>query len=265
MKLFFRKYGSGPPLIILHGLYGSSDNWVSFAKSISDGFTVYLPDQRNHGQSPHSDVHDYTSMKEDLFEMAEELGLDRFFLAGHSMGGRTAMAFALSWPERLCGLVIIDITPLSSDEKYTEAYLAHSRILDSMLSLKLEELKSRDEIDAMLSQTIDSESTRGFIMKNLRRLPGDKFAWKLNVPVLKDKLKEITRGIEPGKSDFREVSGFPVIILKGEDSAYISPEDYPAIMKLFPEAEFEIIPGSGHWIHADNPEALRKSFLRLRA
>ena len=163
MKLFFRKYGSGPPLIILHGLYGSSDNWVSFAKSISDRFTVYLPDQRNHGQSPHSDIHDYTSMKEDLFEMAEELGLDRFFLAGHSMGGRTAMAFALSWPERLCGLVIIDITPLSSDEKYTEAYLAHSRILDSMLSLKLEELKSRDEIDAMLSQTIDSESTRDLL------------------------------------------------------------------------------------------------------
>lgn len=82
MKLFFRKYGSGPPLIILHGLYGSSDNWVSFAKSISDRFTVYLPDQRNHGQSPHSDIHDYTSMKEDLFDMAEELRLDRFFLAG---------------------------------------------------------------------------------------------------------------------------------------------------------------------------------------
>ena len=106
---------------------------------------------------------------------------------------------------------------------------------------------------------------QGIYYEESQKVTWDKFAWKLNVPVLKDKLNEITRGIQPGKSDFREVSGFPVIILKGEDSAYISPEDYPAIMKPFPEAEFEIIPGSGHWIHADNPEALRKSFLRLRA
>jgi len=263
MKLFFRKYGSGPPLIILHGLYGSSDNWVSLAKSISDRFTVYLPDQRNHGQSPHNDVHDYRSMKEDLYELTQDLGLEKFFLAGHSMGGRTAMAFALSWPEKLYGLIVGDIPPVSTNEKYSAAYSAHSEILDSILSVDLKGKKSREEIEAILSQKISSPGVRGFIMKNLRRLPEDSFAWKLNVPVLKLSLGEIIRGIKLGKSDYREVSGFPVLFLKGENSDYIAESDYSGIRTLFPGAEFVTIPGAGHWIHSDNPEAVRKSFLEL--
>ncbi|MBN2666572.1 MAG: alpha/beta fold hydrolase, partial [Bacteroidales bacterium] len=259
MKLFFRKYGSGLPLIILHGLYGSSDNWVSLAKSISDRFTVYLPDQRNHGQSPHSEVHDYKSMKEDLYELTVDLGLDRFFLAGHSMGGKTAMAFAMSWPEKLYGLLIGDISPVSSEVKDSAAYSVHSEILDSILSVDLEGKKSRDEIEAILSQKISSPVIRGFIMKNLRRLPGDSFAWKLNAPLLKRNLREIIGGIKPGKSDYGEVSGFPVLFLKGENSDYISESDYAEIRTLFPGAEFVTIPGAGHWIHSDNPGAVRKS------
>ena len=101
MKLFFRKYGNGPPLVILHGLYGSSDNWVTIAKHLSDSFTVYLPDQRNHGQSPHSKIHDYDSMSDDLYELVNDLKLKKIFLAGHSMGGKTAISFALKWPEML--------------------------------------------------------------------------------------------------------------------------------------------------------------------
>ena len=112
MKLFFRKYGNGPPLVILHGLYGSSDNWVTIAKILSDSFTVYLPDQRNHGQSPHSDIHDYDSMRDDLLEFVRDQSINKFFLAGHSMGGKTAIAFALKWPEMLNGLLIADISPL---------------------------------------------------------------------------------------------------------------------------------------------------------
>ena len=115
MKLFYRKFGDGPPLIILHGLYGSSDNWVSIAKKLGDSFTVYLPDQRNHGQSPHSDIHDYDSMRDDLFELVTELRLKKFFLAGHSMGGKTAMAFAVKWPEMINGLLIADISPFTNE------------------------------------------------------------------------------------------------------------------------------------------------------
>ena len=111
MKLFYRKYGAGPSLIILHGLYGASDNWATIAKNLSERFTVYVPDQRNHGNSPHSDIHDYDSMRDDLYELAGDLKLKKFFLAGHSMGGKTAIAFAVKWPEMINGLLIADISP----------------------------------------------------------------------------------------------------------------------------------------------------------
>jgi pimeloyl-ACP methyl ester carboxylesterase len=103
MKLFYRKYGNGPALIILHGLFGSSDNWVTIAKKISDKFTVYLPDLRNHGNSPHSDEQDYNLMRDDLHELVTDLNLKKFFLAGHSMGGKVAISFAIRWPEMLSG------------------------------------------------------------------------------------------------------------------------------------------------------------------
>ena len=122
MKLFYRKYGNGPPLIILHGLYGSSDNWVTIAKSLGDLFTIYLPDQRNHGQSPHDNIHDYDSMRNDLFELAYDLKLNKFFLAGHSMGGKTAIAFALKWPEMINGLLIADISPFTNETTKYSAY-----------------------------------------------------------------------------------------------------------------------------------------------
>ena len=114
MKLFFRKYGDfGPPLIIVHGLYGSGDNWVSIARDLSDRFEVYVVDQRNHGQSPHSEVHDYPSMREDLREFMDSQGIQKAVLIGHSMGGKTVMSFAEAWPERVQALISIDIGPKS--------------------------------------------------------------------------------------------------------------------------------------------------------
>jgi len=123
MKLFCRKYGNGPPLIILHGLFGSSDNWVTIARGMSDRFTVFLPDQRNHGSSPRSNVHDYESLSNDLKELADDLRLDKYFLAGHSMGGKTAVSFACKWPERLSGLLVADISPFANEGPDSE--MAH--------------------------------------------------------------------------------------------------------------------------------------------
>lgn len=263
MKLFFRKYGSGPPLIILHGLYGSSDNWVSVAKSISDSFTVYLPDQRNHGQSPHSPFHDYDSMKEDLSEFVNELDLKKFFLAGHSMGGKTAVNYALSWPEKLYGLLVADISPLVSEDINSVAFNQHSEILNSIVSLNLSGIKSRDDVDALLSARIKPENTRQFIMKNLKREPDNSFSWKLNAIALLENLGRIMEGIGPGDGDIREITGFPVYFLKGEYSEYLPESDFIKIRKLFPAAEFTVIPRSGHWIHADNPEAIKKCLLKF--
>jgi len=263
MKLFCRKYGSGPPLIILHGLYGSSDNWVSIAKSLSGSFTVYLPDQRNHGQSPHSPVHDYDSMKEDLYNLAGELKLQKFFLAGHSMGGKTAVNFALTWPEKLYGLLIADISPFVSENRNSAAYVQHKNILNSILSLDITRARTREEVERLLSGNINSDITRGFIMKNLKRESDNSFSWKLNAPALLDNLDRIMEGIEPGDEYSEELSGFPVFFLKGEYSDYIPEGDFQKIRRIFPAADFIIIPGSGHWIHADNPEAVKKCLLRF--
>jgi pimeloyl-ACP methyl ester carboxylesterase len=263
MKLFFRKYGDGPPLIILHGLYGSSDNWITIARNLSNSFTVYLPDQRNHGISPHSDVHDYDSMKNDLFELADDLELDKFFLAGHSMGGKTAMNFALTWPEKLYGLLIADISPLRKETRNSPVSTQHLEILNTILSLNLSLYKSRSEIESFLVSRIGSEETRGLIMKNLKREPDNSFTWKINAASLLKNFDRILEKVGFNETDHVEITGFPILFLKGERSDYLPEKDFIEILRIFPAAEFIIVPGAGHWIHSDNPEIVTKCFLRL--
>jgi esterase len=263
MKLFYRKYGSGPPLIILHGLYGSSDNWVTIAKSISSRFTVIIPDQRNHSLSGHSETHDYDSMKEDLNELVMELRLNRFFLAGHSMGGKTAVNFALSWPEKLYGLLIADISPFAEKSRFEDEYNQHLQILNSMMTINLTGVTSRSEIESKLVKQIQSEKIRGLILKNLKRESDNSFSWKINATALLRNLDRIMDPIEPDNIEKKEITGFPVYFLKGENSDYLPEIDFAGILKVFPAAEFIVVPGAGHWIHADNPEAVKQCFLRL--
>jgi len=255
MKLFYRKYGSGPPLIILHGLYGSSDNWSAIAKNLSDTFTVYLPDQRNHGRSPHNDIHDYDSMRDDLFELAKDLNLNKFFLAGHSMGGKTAISFALKWPEMLLGMLIADISPFINENQKLSSYNQHISILNGMLSLDLSEVSSREEADSGLKGAIQSEKVRGFILKNLQRTHDKRFSWKINASSLLSNLERIMEGIDRSESS-QQIYGFPVTFLKGEKSDYIPDTDFKDIQRVFPAAEFVTVSGAGHWIHADNPGAV---------
>jgi esterase len=263
MKLFFRKYGSGPPLLILHGLYGSSDNWISIARNIERNFTVYLPDQRNHGQSPHSDYHDYESLCQDLYELAEDLDLDKFFLAGHSMGGKVAIKFALKWPEKISGLVIVDISPFPASDPDKSFYSQHKKILDTILSIDVAHLSSRTEADALLSIKIDSEKVRGFILKNLQRMNNNSFKWKLDAESLRKNLVNIMDGIQRPDEDTFPVTGFPVLFLKGENSNYIPESDFSDIGRIFPAAEIIKIKDAGHWIHSDRPDAIERNLLSL--
>jgi len=263
MKLFYRKYGSGPPLIILHGLYGSSDNWVTIARKLGETFTVYLPDMRNHGQSPHSDIHDYESMRDDIHELATGLGLSKFFLAGHSMGGKTAAAFAIKWPEMLNGLLIADITPFAGQPNAEKAYKQHLNILEAMNSIDPSVMTSRSEVEDALKQKISSQKIRGFIMKNLQRTTANAFTWKINVGSLLHNLDNIMGGIDRESAFSGQVNGFPVIFLKGADSDYLLPSDYEDIRKLFPSAEIVEIENAGHWLHADQPEAAIANFMKL--
>jgi esterase len=263
MKLFYRKFGKGPPLIILHGLYGSSDNWVTIAKKIGDSFTVYLPDQRNHGQTSHSDIHDYNAMRGDLFELVTDLRLSKFFLAGHSMGGKTAIAFAVKWPEMIYGLLIADISPFTNENTKVPAYNQHLTTLKTILSIDLSSIRSRSDAESLLIEKITSEKVRGFILKNLQRNAGDIFTWKLNASSLFNNLDKIMAEIDLKEEFTHPITGFPVIFLKGGDSDYLTSSDMIDIKKVFPVSEFVEIKGAGHWIHADKPDEVMKYLRKL--
>lgn len=263
MRLFCRKYGSGPPLVILHGLFGSSDNWVTFAKSISSSFTVYLPDLRNHGQSPHSPVHDYSSMADDLAELADLIGLEKFFLAGHSMGGKTAIRFASDDSSRLSGLLIADISPFGHPGDINAEFSLHLAILDFMRTTDLSGIKSRSDAEALLSERIGSERIRELVLKNLKRESDNSFSWKINYDAILNNISAIAGNAVPESGSITEISGFPVYFLKGENSDYITADDIRRISFIFPGAEIITIPGAGHWVHADNPGFVRDCFLRL--
>jgi esterase len=264
MKLFYRKYGSGPDLIILHGLFGSSDNWVSIAKKISGNFTIYIPDQRNHGNSPHDERHDYESMSDDLIELVNDLGLKKIFLAGHSMGGKTAMLFSSQWSDIIEGMLIADISPFSDEKRKAAGRIENSSILKSMLKIDLSKAISRKEVEQSLAQDINSEKVRELIMKNLRRNSENNFEWKLNVPALLNNLENIVEGVRFQTGSNQQITGFPVVFLKGENSNYIRLGEFADITRIFPAAEFKTIKNAGHWIQADDPQAVSEALLDLK-
>jgi pimeloyl-ACP methyl ester carboxylesterase len=261
MKLFFRKYGEGPPLVILHGLYGSSDNWASIARRLSGNFSVYLPDQRNHGESPHSDVHDYPSMCEDLRELADDLGLESFFLAGHSMGGKTAVLFARRWPWRIKGLAVADISPFETKFSNANSFRQHLELLQILAGTDISGAASRDELEKLFLESIPSPRTRSLLMKNARRKTAGGFEWKINHKALLNNLDRIAESVADAGETTEAVTGFPVLFLKGEKSDYLPTGDFPKILRLFPAAEIKIIKNSGHWIHADNPDEVCSALL----
>jgi len=261
MKLNFRKYGEGPVLIILHGLYGSSDNWISVARELSEHFEVYIPDLRNHGESPHSDEHNYPSMREDLLELLQDQGIKSATLLGHSMGGKTAMFFAVEYPEFVDNLIVVDISPRSyKSEKEAPHTVDHSNIIRAMREVDFEKAENRMDIDMMLSDTIKSQRIRQFLLKNVKRKNKDRFCWKLNLDALQKSLVDILDGIDPvSVNGGTGITGFPVLFIKGQNSDYIDKPDYPLIQQLFPASEIVTIPNAGHWLHAEQPELFMKN------
>ena len=267
MKLFYRKYGdAGPPLIIVHGLYGASDNWVSIAREMSSEFEVYAIDQRNHGESPHSDVHDYPSMKADLLEFMQDHQLAKATFIGHSMGGKTVMLLAMENPEMVSTLIVVDIAPIAYHDLAVSSHMTanHSKMIDAMLELDLKTMDSREEVSGALAVKIGSDRIRMFLMKNLTRNKQKEFCWKINLPVLKEYLERIMDKL-PYEAYLSSggISGFPVFFIRGEKSDYIRAEDHDLIRRLFPTAEIISIPDSGHWVHAEQGDLLVKNLKYL--
>jgi len=241
MKLNFKHIGSGEPLIILHGLFGSLDNWMTLAKTLGEHFEVFIVDQRNHGQSPHGDEFNYDVMADDLYEFILSHNIVDPIVLGHSMGGKTAMQFAMNYPTQLSKLIVADIAP--------KAYPVHHRgIINGLFSLNFNEIKSRKEADETLAQHIEEPSTRQFLLKNLYWIEKSKLSWRFNLPIIEDNIEVIGEGL-------KNVSSFekPTLFIRGELSNYIIDSDYENIRETFINSVILTIEDSGHWVHAENP------------
>lgn len=232
--------GSGRPLLILHGLFGSLDNWKSLGLKFAENYEVYLIDQRNHGKSPHSYEFDYHVMSDDLIEFVNDHYLRGIYVLGHSMGGKTVMNFAQHC-DLIDKIVIADIAP--------KAYKPHhNNLVKAMEDIPLDRITSRGEVDELLEENVPDNSVRQFLMKNLYWREKGKLDWKINLPIIKKNMIEIAGAIE------EEVVETPTLFIRGAKSNYISDEDYPLIKKQFPNSIMETIPDAGHWLHAENPK-----------
>ena len=254
MKLFSRKEGSGPALVILHGLYGSSDNWMIIAKKLSARFTVFSVDLRNHGHSPHHHEHTYEAMKEDLFTFYRENKIRDSILLGHSMGGKVAMAFAADYPELIKKLIVVDIAPVNYLETEEEnQYFFHRNILLAMLEINFDRINTRQQVEEKLAEKIDDLKTCQFLIKNIVvDKHTHRLKWRLNIEALYENLDEIVRGIDFRFFDSRiPIHSYQVIFIRGLESPYVKDRYLPVIQKIYPESVIMDIPGAGHWLHAE--------------
>ncbi|MEH6823106.1 MAG: alpha/beta fold hydrolase [Motiliproteus sp.] len=255
MHLHAKKYGSdnNPPLIILHGLFGSLDNWAGQSNVLAEDYQVWALDLRNHGRSGWDDDTSYAAMSDDLLQFIDAQGFDRILLLGHSMGGKVAMQFALDHPHRLQKLIVVDIAPVLYPPH-------HNDVFAGLNAVDLSTLGSRRDADVQLESAITEPSIRQFLLKNLYR-DSDQFAWRMNLAALESGYDQTAAAPEP-RGDNARYSG-PTLFIKGERSHYIEPQYRDAIAALFPCAEARIMTAVGHWPHAEKPKAFNALITRF--
>lgn len=253
MKLFSRIMGNGPqPLIILHGLFGSSDNWMSVAKILQEEYTLHLLDARNHGQSPHDSEFNYQVMAQDLKEYLVENAIHNPVLIGHSMGGKTVMRFAYEYPSVAKKLIVVDISP-----RFYERH--HQTIFSAFDSVDLNSIQTRNEADQAMQQIVGDIGVRQFLLKNLYRNEEGKFAWRINLELIKEKIDVIGEALP---MDHKVET--PSLFIRGELSGYIEEADKLLIDQCFSNARIETVEKASHWVHAEAPTkvvSLIKSFI----
>ena len=243
MQLNFKVFGKGEPIIILHGMFGTLDNWQTIAKQLAEQYMVFIVDLRNHGRSPHSDDFDYNIMVADLKAFMEDNWIYEARLVGHSMGGKVAMQFAAENPDMVEQLVVVDIAP--------KAYSGtHKTIFEALFALNLETLSSRKEADEFFETRIESYSLRQLILKNLSLdKVTKKYRWKMNLPIIHQAYPHIL-----GESKLSDSFEKPTLFIKGANSQYILTEEFDRYKKYFPLAQLATIKNAGHWVHADQAE-----------
>ena len=260
MQLHFKElaqsHADASPLVMLHGLFGSSDNWLGVAPKLAQHARVFLLDLRNHGLSPHSDEMTYALMAGDLAEFLDARQLERANILGHSLGGKVAMQFALTFSARVARLVIVDIAP--------RAYAPeHEPIFKALLALDLQQYHSRTQIEDALAPAIPDLTLRRFLLKNLKHRPaalksdeGGSFDWRIPLKSLFANYPKLCEALTSPNT-------FPgaTLFLRGGQSPYVSDDDTPQIHQLFPQATIETIPTARHWVHADAPDEFVKHIL----
>jgi esterase len=244
MKLFYRIYGEGKPLIILHGLLGMSDNWIMPAKELSKTYQVILPDLRNHGNSPHSDDFNLQLLADDIVELIRTLGYGKVMLLGHSLGGRIAISIALQHPLLIEKLIVVDIAP----RRYS-GNKSISNLLEVMSRVDFNTLKTLADIEDFLAKYLPDPKVRNQAMKNLKRREDHGFEWKANLPVI---IKDIESLMAPVLEDVEFTK--PVLFIKGGRSDFITDEDMKHIFRYFPNAKVYTIANADHWVHVEEPE-----------
>ena len=242
MILALTEAGEGPPLILLHGLFGAGQNWGGIRRALAPRYRVLTPDLRNHGSSPRAAAMDCATMADDLARTMDATGVARAAVLGHSMGGKVAMAFALAHPDRVDRLVVADIAPV----RYKPALRGY---ITAMQALPLRPGLTRKEADAHLAGTIPEPGIRAFLLQSLR-FELDPPAWRLG-------LAELAAAM-PAIEDFTAPPGAhydgPVLVMAGERSGYVRPDHHAAFRALFPRVAFTTIANAGHWVHAENPQ-----------
>lgn len=251
MKLHFRKTGSGTPLVVLHGVFGSSDNLFTVCRAIGEaGFEVYMLDARNHGQSEWDESFSYEEMAKDLDQFLVEQGLDKPLLLGHSMGGKTVLYYSQQYTN-FSGLVLVDIAARGYKRH-------HEHIIAGLQAIDPRAIASRKEAEEIFSQYVSDAGERQFLLKNLYRPEEGGFAWRINVPVLAENAGEVVASIA-----LERTVEEPLLLMRGGDSKYVRDEDFEAIKAFYPRAELVTVPGANHWVHATQPQAFVTETLRF--
>ncbi len=251
LALNLREFGQAAPerpaLVLLHGLLGSSVNWQGLARGLAVGHHCLVPDLRNHGGSPHSAAMDYECMGADVLALLDARSMARVVLIGHSMGGKVAMWLALNAPERVAGLVVVDIAPVT----YTHRFEV---IFSALKAMDLTRIKDRRDADAQLAAHLPNLGLRQFLLQNLIREDGQ-WRWRMNLPALEPAMPALLSFPQAG--DVPPYAG-PTLFIHGADSDYVLPVHRPDILARFPRARFEAIADAAHWVYAEQPQAFSR-------
>lgn len=250
VKLHYKQYSeTGKPLLVLHGLFGSQANWGWHNKQLAAQFAVYGVDLRNHGDSPHDAEMSYMAMAEDVRQLLQDRQLSSCFMLGHSMGGKVAMQLALSYPDLVERLIVVDIAPVN----YRGGGDGHLGVIAGMRALNLDTLKSRSQAQQELAKHIEDPDTLQFILTNLAREPSGKYRWRLNIDAIEEHYDLLRVGPETS-----QVFNKPTLFIRGELSNYIREKNTAEIKRLFPQATIETVAGAGHWVHAEKPKEVQE-------